>query len=217
MLGKLGSAFVAFSMGTTLTLIILGLYALGSGRLNSDNTTQIIALLNGIDISGQRLQAILNETEDREQPDFDEILEARKLDSFDVEMKLQSQQAFRDEISAKWNELQTERDHLDDRLTAFRSELEEIRKGAQEKGIQDVQRMLKGLEAAQAKEQLLIMYEDERIDDVVTIIQGMSSEKRNDIMATFTSEKEIENLAEIFRRIADGQPTTSLIDKANAQ
>ena len=80
-----------------------------------------------------------------------------------------------------------ERARLDERLTSFRTELEEIRQGAQKQGLQDVQRTLQTLDAAQAKEQLLIMYEDERIDDVVTIVQAMSTDKRKDILAEFVS------------------------------
>ena len=78
-----------------------------------------------------------------------------------------------------------------------------------------MQRTLQTLDAAQAKEQLLIMYDDERIDDVVTIIQAMSSDKRKDILAEFVEGENPEKLAEILRRISEGIPTTALIDKAS--
>ncbi len=100
-------------------------------------------------------------------------------------------------------------------LSSFRHELEEIRKGAQKEGLQDVQRTLQSLDAAQAKEQLLIMYDDERIDDVVTIVQAMSTDKRKDILAEFVNKDEATKLAEILRRISEGMPTSSLINKAS--
>ncbi|TWU50903.1 hypothetical protein Poly51_41960 [Rubripirellula tenax] len=215
MISKLTKAFVVFSIATVITQIILFGYVLSRGHMNGDTLTKVIALINGIDISGNRLQQILRQSEDREQPDFDEILEARKLESYDMEVRLKSQQAFRDELSTKLAELKTERDRFDERLSSFRRELEEIREGAQSKGIQDVQRTLQSLDAAQAKEQLLIMYDDERMDDVVTIIQAMSTEKRKDILAEFVSKDETEKLAEILRRIGEGMPTTGLINKAS--
>ena len=107
---------------------------------------------------------------------------------------------------------------FDERLERLRSrrELEEIReKGQQKKGLQDVQRTLQSLDAAQAKEQLLIMYDDERIDDVVTIVQAMSTDKRKDILAEFVSKDESTKLAEILRRIGEGMPITSLINEAS--
>lgn len=215
MINKLVTAFAAFSVATVITQMILGGYIIGSGRIDSDAYTKIIALLNGIDISGNRLQQIFQQSEDREQPDFDEILEARKLDSFDMEMRLNTQQKFRAELSAMLSELQAERDRFDSRLIAFRNELEEIRAGSQQKGLMDVQRTLQVLDAAQAKEQLLMMYDDERIDDVVTIIQAMPTEKRKDILAEFVSPQESEKLYDILSQIADGEPTTSLIDSMN--
>lgn len=213
-MSKLANAFAAFCIATVITQIIMFGYVLFRGDVNGDTGTKIIALLNGIDITGNRLQEIVRQGEDREQPDFDEILEARKLDSYDMELRLQSQQAFRDELSTKLAELRTERDRFDERLASFRRELEEIREGAQRKGLQDVQRTLQSLDAEQAKEQLLMMYDDKRIDDVVTIIQGMSSEKRKDILAEFVQKGEADKLADILRRIGEGMPTTSVIDRA---
>lgn len=217
MMSKLMTAFGAFCVGTVITQMILGGYMIGSGRADTDTLTKIIALLNGIDISGKRLQNIMQQGADREQPDFEEILEARKLDGLDLELRLQSQQAFRDEISTMLAELKSKEERFEARYVAFNGELQEIREGVQEKGLQDVQRTIQSLDAVQAKDQLLIMYDDERIDDVLTIIQAMPTEKRKDILAEFTGAKEPEKLAEILRRIADGQPTKSLIDKAAAQ
>jgi uncharacterized coiled-coil protein SlyX len=211
------TAFGAFCIGTVITQMILGGYMIGSGRVDTDTLTKIVALVNGIDISGKRLQQIMRQSEDREQPDFEEILEARKLDGLDLEVRLQSQQAFRDELSTMLAELKNKTERFESRYVAFNGELQEIREGVQEKGLQDVQRTIQSLDAVQAKDQLLIMYDDERIDDVVTIIQAMPTEKRKDILAEFTGAKEPEKLAEILRRIADGQPTKSLIDKAAAQ
>ncbi|KAA1260222.1 hypothetical protein LF1_27610 [Rubripirellula obstinata] len=217
MISKLLTAFAAFCIGTVITQMILAGYMVGSGRVDTDTVTKVVALVNGIDISGKRLQQIMRQGEDREQPDFDEILEARKLDGFDLELRLQSQQAFRDELSTMLADLKIKTERFDARYAAFNGELEEMRKGVQEKGLQDVQRTIQSLDAVQAKDQLLIMYDDERIDDVVTIIQAMPTEKRKDILAEFTDAKESEKLAEILRRIADGQPTKSLIDQATEE
>lgn len=215
MISKLTSALAAFCVATVLTQVILTGYLASRGALTAETMTKLLALVNGIDITGNRLQQILRESEDREQPDFDEILEARKLQSYDMDMRLRSQKEFRDELSIMLVELRTERDRFDERLNSFRQELEELRQGAQKEGLQDVQRTLQALDAVQAKEQLLIMYDDERIDDVVTIVQAMPIDKRKDILAEFVSKDEADKFAEILRRIREGMPTSSLIDKAS--
>ena len=137
------------------------------------------------------------------------------MESYDMDLRLRSEKEFSDELSIKLAQLTDERERFDERLASFRRELEEIREGAQKQGLQDVQRTLQSLDAAQAKEQLLIMYDDERIDDVVTIVQAMSTDKRKDILAEFVSKDEAEKLAEILRRISEGMPTSSLIDRAS--
>jgi len=215
MIDKLMKAFAAFSVATVITQMILMGYFLVQGNLNAETSTKVIALLNGIDISGNRLRQVLRASEDREQPDFDEILEARKLKSYDMDMRLRSQKMFREDLASMLADLTQERERFDERLASFQRELEEIREGAQIEGLQDVQRTLQSLDAEQAKQQLLIMYEDERIDDVVTIVQAMPTEKRKDILAEFTTKDEADKLAEILRRIGDGMPTTSLIDEAS--
>lgn len=216
MIGKLLRGFTIFCVGTIVTQFILLGYFLARGSLSGDTPAKIVGLLNGIDISGNRLQMILRQSEDREQPDFDEILAARKLEGYDIDLRLRSQRALENELATMLAELRDDRDRLDGRLVAFKSELEQIREGVQQEGLKDVGRTLAALDAEQAKEQLLIMYDEKRIDDVVTIVQAMPSDKRKDILAEFVSPQEMETLAEILRLISDGQPTTGLIDEANS-
>jgi hypothetical protein len=215
MLSMLSRGFAAFCVATVLTQLILIGYFLVRGTINAESSTKVIALLNGIDITGSRLQQILRENDDRSQPDFDEILAARKLQGYDMDLRLRSQREYRDELSAMQAEVSDERARLDERLAAFRRELEEIRQGVQQEGMRDVQRMIQSLDADQAKQHLLIMYEDERIDDVVTIVQAMPTEKRKDILAAFVTKDEADKLAEILRRIGAGMPTADVIDRAD--
>jgi hypothetical protein len=58
------------------------------------------------------------------------------------------------------------------------------------------------------------IYDADRIDDVVNIIQGIPIDKRKEILAEFTTPDEAEKLHEILLRIGDGLPTTQLIDQA---
>jgi hypothetical protein len=216
MISKLGKAFGLACIATVLTQLILLGYFFTRGSVNGNTATQVIALLNGIDITGARLQKVLNEAEGHEQPDFDEILEARKLESLDMDMRLKSQQVFRDEMTALMMEVRDDRDRLDKRLASFRQELNEMETEALTKGLKEAGSMIQLLEAAQAKDQLLVMIDEERINDVLTIIQGMSAEKRKDILAEFVSEEEKKKLAQILRLISEGQPTTALIDGARS-
>lgn len=206
--------FAMFCVATCLTQGILFSYFLATGRLDFGSVTKMLALINGIDISGNQLRQIMQEGEDLEQPDFDEILEARQRQSLDIDMRLRSQREFRDELTAMLTNLKMEKDRFDERRESFDNRLEEIRKGAQEEGLREVQRTLQALEAEQSKDLLLRMFDDKRIDDVVNIIQAMPIDKRKDILAEFATADEQDKLHEILRRIGEGMPTTTLIDDA---
>ncbi len=204
-------------VATCLTQLIMFGYFVLQGTLDNSSVTKVLALVNGIDISGNQLRQILKEGEDREQPDFDEILEARQRQSLDIDMRLRSQREFKDELAVMLASLKTERERFDERRESFDRRLEEIRKGAQNEGLREVQRTLQALEAEQSKELLMRMFDDKRIDDVVNIIQAMPIDKRKDILAEFATADEQDKLHEILRRIGDGMPTTTVIDDAQGK
>ena len=109
--------------------MLLMSYFLIRGTLNRKSATKLIALVNGIDITGNRLQKIMKQTEDLEQPSCDEILAERKMKSLDMDIRLRSQQEFRDELSLMLSELRDDQDRFSNRLLAFRTELKEIGSG----------------------------------------------------------------------------------------
>jgi len=203
-------------IATCLTQLILFGYFATQGTLHAGTATKVIALLNGIDISGNQLRQILKEGEDREQPDFDEILEARQRQGLDFDMRYRSQQESEGELAKMLADLKLQRERFDERRASFDRRLQEIREGAQEEGLREVQRTLEALEAEQSKDMLLRMFDDKREDEVVNIIQAMAIDKRKDILAEFATPEEGDKLHEILRRIGDGMPTTSLIDNARS-
>lgn len=215
MMSKILRGLAAFCVATVLTQVILLSYFLIRGTLNRNSAIQLIALVNGIDVSGMRLQEIYRQSEDYEQPSYNEILTQRKMMSLDMDVRLRSQQEFRDELSIMLTDLRTDQDRFSDRLLAFRNELKELSEEAQDNGLQDVQRTLQSLDPEQAKEQLLIMYNDKRIDDVVTILQAMSTDARKDILAEFTTPDDVDILADVLRRISEGMPVSSLIKETD--
>ena len=214
MMTRLFHAVAMVCVATVMTGLILAGYFAFRGTLNMGSATQIIALLNGIDITGSRLQRIVNQQADREQPDFDEILRQRTLQSHDLQMRLRSQETFHRELAEMLSQVQREREQLAVRTKKFSRQLDEIRTEALQEGLRQAGRTLQMLEAEAAKDQLLVMFNEKREDEVVTMIQAMPSDKRRDILAEFASEEEKQILATILRLISEGRPTTALIDQA---
>jgi hypothetical protein len=210
---KITHAVAGLCVATVITQIVLFTYFATRGTVNGETLTKVVGLINGIDITGKRLQQILQQSEASEQPDFEQILDARKLQSLDMDLRMRSQNEMREQIRNLLAELTVRSERFDERRLAFDRRLERIGQAAQQEGLAELQRILQSLDAPQAKQQLVTMYDDERIDDVVIIVQAMTSEKRREILAEFVSADESEKLAEILRRIGEGRPTTSLVNE----
>ncbi|WP_153559082.1 hypothetical protein [Roseimaritima sediminicola] len=201
-------------VATVLTQGLVAGVLASRGTLNAQTLTQIVALMNGIDITGRRLQMVIDQASGTEQPDFSEILEARVHKSLDMDLRLEAQKRYSRELEEKLAELQAEQERFDVRRAEFFEKLDEVRSGVQTEGMQELTRTLQALAPEQAKDQLLRMMDDGRIEDVVNIVQATPLDKRTDILAEFVSEAESKQLEEILRRIGEGEPAKSLIDRA---
>ena len=142
MMSNIFRGIAAFCVATVLTQAILLSYFLIQGTMNRKTAVQLIALVNGIDVTGNRLQEFLRRSEEYEKPSFEEILDERKMKSLDMDVRLRSQQEFRDELSIMLADLRTDQDRFSNRLLAFRTELKELKQEAEESGIQEVQRTI---------------------------------------------------------------------------
>jgi hypothetical protein len=184
------------------------------GTLNGDTVTKVVALVNGIDITGEKLRQVLSKSEQQEQPNFEEVLRQRILAGTEMELRLRSQQAYENELTGMLENLKASEARFDLRREAFERKLEDVQRDAQDAGIKELQRTLQSLPVDQAKVQLLKFYDAGQIDDVVNIIQGIPLDIRKDIMAEFVEPEEAEKLHDVLRRIGDGQPLSSFIDEA---
>lgn len=206
--------FAALCVATVLTqLVITTVYAV-RGTLNPDSATQIVGLLNGIDMSAERIRVAMVDSETTQQPSYEEVLRERAIEGLDMDLRLSSQAKYREELEMMLANLREERDRFDLRREEFQEELKRIKEGAQKDGMRELQKTLQAMDPEQAKEQLVRMYEDDRIEDIVNIIQATALDKRTDILAEFVSEQEAALLEEILRRIGQGEPMATVIDRA---
>ncbi len=207
----------SFCIATVLTqLLVVGVLA-GKGSLNGDAVIKMIALANGIDISGDRLKKILEEAETTEAPSFEEVLEQRAEKGLDQEIRLSSQANYYNHIQTMYRELQEEVRRFDERRDSFNKMLADLEKGIHDEGLRQVQRTLETLPPEQAKTQILMTYEAGEVDTVVNIVQAMSPEKRKKILEEFKEPDEAKKLHEILTRIAEGEPKKGLINQARDQ
>lgn len=203
-----------FCVATVLTqCLVLGVLAV-RGNLDSDKVVKIVALTNGIDITGDRLQEMLDESQTREVPSFSEVLTRRAVAGLDMDLQRHAIDNYSEQVEAYLRELQEKTSRFDLRRDAFNARLDDLEKGQTDEGMRELQRTLEVLPPDLAKTQLLMSFEEGEIDKVVNIVQAMNTDKRKKILSEFQGPAEEEKLAEILRRLGEGEPLKSLIEDA---
>ncbi len=209
--------FGAFCVATVLAqCIVLGLSAY-RGNLTKDTILQGFALLNGIDITGQRLQKAIQDAREAPMPSYEDVAEMRAQKSLNLDMRERSIKLAKEQLEAKQRELQMQITNFDNRKDAFYSKLDELTKGLEDASLKDVRRTLESLSPEQSKDQLLKFIKDGQLRDVVAIVKGMPTDKSKKIFGEFVGPEETEKLNEILKELRKGEPTAGLIEQARNQ
>ena len=216
MIDKLGRLFAWFCVATVLTQVILFGYVASRGGLSSSTVTQILALVNGIDITGGRLQRLIERQDEIETPSYAEVLDARKMSSLEMSTRRESQRAADQQLRGLLQEIRQQRDELAGQRSEFESQLEQLRTEATDEGMRRLIQTVSSLEADAAKDQLMMMCREGQRDRVVRVLQALPSEARKDVLGNFASPAEKEELGELLQLIAEGEPVAGLIDRAAA-
>ena len=94
----------------------------------------------------------------------------------------------------------------------FQGDLASLEKGAVASGRDDARRTLEALKPKQAKVLLAQMLDQKELDDVVTLLSGMTEGKRAKIIAEFKTQAEIDEIGEVLRRIRQGAPAANVAE-----
>ena len=206
--------FVAFCVATILAQgIILGISAF-HGNLKHDTMVKAIALLNGIDITGDQIRKMLDESRQVPVPTYDDVKNTRAMQDKNLQMRQESIERMKTQVDEMLAELKAETSDFDRRKDEFYVLLDKYEKEALDEGLQKVQQTIEQLSPEQAKDQLLRILKEEEIDDVVAIVKEMASDKRKKILGEFQNEEEAKQLHEILMRLRAGEPRVGVIRDA---
>ena len=192
------------------------------GTLNEDNVYRLLAVLQGVD-----LDALRDELERKRQPhddrqvSYETIVKARLAKSLTLNLREQAIGAGLNDLLALQADMRTERQRLDEIVTGFEQRLQRMERAATDSALEEVQRTLEAILPAQAKDQILMILDEDGtekgMNDVVAMIRSMPLDKRKKILGEFKTQVEEEKLHEILQQLRDGEPEVSLIRDAQQQ
>lgn len=209
--------FVAFCIGTVLAQGIILAMAAARGNLNSVTLLKAVALINGVDITGDRLQKMLEDSKQTPNPTYEDVVAERAIQNKSLDMRERSilqQKALVEERLTEQKQIIADFDRRKDEFYAL---LESIDKDLANDSLKEVARTLETLTPDQAKNQIKKFLEADQMKDVVAIVKGMPLDKRKKILGEFTTEEEIAQLNDILVQLRQGDPKASLIKNAREQ
>ncbi len=209
--------FVAFCIGTVLAQGIILAMVAARGNLNSVTLLKAVALLNGVDITGERLQKMLEDSKQSPNPTYEDVVAERAMQNKSLDMRERSilqQKTLIEERLAEQKQVIADFDRRKDEFYAF---LQSADKDVANDSLKEVARTLETLTPDQAKNQIKKFLEANQMEDVVAIVKGMPLDKRKKILGEFTTEEEITQLNEILVKLRQGDPKASLIKNAREQ
>jgi len=208
---KLVGLFLWFCAATVLAQVcILGMAAF-KGTVNRQTIAQVIGLLNGIDIQGQRLKQALISARDTPTPTLEEIRDAKVSAELQLSSRERALDRQQSQLLDQQRELQKKIADFDERRQQFDLKQEKMRSGSQMDNLKEVQKILENMAPEEAKKQLALMLKNKEISDVVSILQGFPPDKQKKVLAEFVEPPDVDLIAEVLQQIRK----TEIVSDAN--
>jgi len=201
-------------VATVITMVGGYGYLRYSDSLDNERMFQILSILHGIDI--EEIAELQEESQADVPPEGMSYEQQQKR----VQLAILNRQGKRvdlkdliDLFESRFKRVEAASGHYESFKKEVALYLKQRKAEAIESGIVGVRVQLQSLDAKKQSKHLLIkMIEDDRMDDVILLLNYMPKRNRNDILATFTSEEELDMIYEIQKRMIKGDPERGYID-----
>ncbi|MFN9978287.1 MAG: hypothetical protein ACK53Y_00145, partial [bacterium] len=148
--------------------------------------TQIVALLNGIDIQGQRLTNAIKEGRNAPVLSYEDVLAAKNKAMLETDANHAALVRFQYQLNEKARILEEEKKRHDGNVAAFKLQQNESIKTKELETVQKLRAILEALDPAMAKEQLSNWIQNGKKADVVSMIDSLDADKLKKILAEFS-------------------------------
>ncbi|NOZ39110.1 MAG: hypothetical protein GXP24_02645 [Planctomycetes bacterium] len=202
-----------FCVATVITLTAGYGYLRQNGTLDSENMFQIVSLIHGVDLDEI---AAANQTDQQDVPPEETSFADRHQQMLKALLHLQAKE---DDIEKNIEIFRSERTALNNSLAHFEKFSEEVKQFLANKkeeslasGIAGVRDQWKNLNPKKTKQLIMKMIDQDQMDIVIELLNGLNPAKRTKILATFVSEEEIETVFQIEQQMLTGGSEAKFID-----
>lgn len=218
------TALAFFSVATILAQAALVGMLYARGNLSPAKIVELIAISQDVDLESMwRKLEVSSKPVDVEQVSFQEVLTARKHLSLDLDLREIAADKGLIDVRQLGVLLEDERQQYDMLKYEFDQRIENVRQGAIDDGLREVQRQLESVDAKLARDQILRILgnsdipPDTSMNFVVTIFKNMPLDRKKKIMGEFKTPDDRRQLNMIVNRIRLGVPDVEVIRQTREQ
>jgi hypothetical protein len=218
MVGMLRILFVLVGYLCTATMIAAALclaYLRHTDRLNDDKMFRIVAMLHDVDLN--QIAAVQADTTDEIPPEelsLDNVTRYQQVLDRNYEAKLLALQRGRQEYDHRLQQIKEQTSRYDRLARDWHDRLKQQEDIATQENVAKVVRDLEQVKPAIGKDLLVRWIKEERMDDVIMLMNRVSEGKLAKVLKTFQTPDELDMLHEIHQRIINGGHDKSQLDKA---
>ncbi|MEO8499047.1 MAG: hypothetical protein ABI614_28620 [Planctomycetota bacterium] len=218
------TALTYFSVATLLAQAALVGLLYARGNLSKDKAVELVAISRDVDLASmwRELEAASKPVA-VEQISFEEVLMARKQRSLDLDLREIAADKGLIDVRELAVLLEAERQQYDALKYQFDQRIENLRQGAIDGGLKEVQRQLESVDAKLAKDQILRILGNADIPPetsmqfVVAMFKNMPLDRKKKIMGEFKTDDDRKQLNVIMNQIRLGVPDVEVIRQAREQ
>jgi len=197
--------------------IILFAYLAHAWRIDWNKLNLMIAIAQGFDLF-QSEEILRRQVEDKiQQMSFDEVLRLRAERRLEGDYQQMRGGQVEDSIMLEVRRLEDRKKRVDEIVLNFEQKIADLEEQAKSRGFNDMRAMIESLQPELAKRQIVKMIESKETDRVVLLLRSMEETPRKKLLNVMRKDEEIEDLADILRRVGDGEPESRIAEEMRQQ
>ena len=179
-------------------------------KIDRSKINQMIATAQGYDLYQMEQERQREFFDQLQQARYDEVLQIRADRLATEDLNRTRAGLLSDPVLAQVRAQEERRRQIDEVIRNFERRLADLEEERRSNGFTELVTNMSILTPANARRQVLKMLDDKQEDRVVEIFNAMEEGPRKKLLNIMKDEEDIDKLADILRRIGDGEPESRI-------
>jgi len=209
-----GVALLYLAASLFFAQTLLAAYFVFAWKIDRSKINQIIAVAQGYDLYQMEQERQQKFFDQLQQARYDEVLQIRANRIATEDLARSRADLLKGPILDQVREQEALKKQIEELRRNIEKRLADVAEERRSAGFTELVANISMLTPANARVQILKMLDDKQEDRVVEIFNAMEERPRKKLLNMMKQEEDIDKLADILRRIGDGEPESRLAREA---